>query len=305
MRHFFKVSGFFVLSLCLFADIAWPLDIFIMSSSDIIPYNNCVEGIRESLSEYSLQATNIAEDLEKGRNTLLKISNKNPKVFIAVGPQAAFVLSKQQNIRHRIFCMVLNPLKLLGPEGIYPGISLNIPPQFQIEKIKAAFPKRKKVGVFYNKKSNRPIIDSFKVETTKRGMTLAPFPILSTSEIPAIINSNEFSIDVLLITPDDQINSTKIVKYLIKESLRRKIPVVGYNSWFAKNGALLSFVIDYKNVGKQTGEKAKSILQNFLNDAGIVPPAKIKISVDLKTANKLGVEMAPEIIQQADEVIKQ
>lgn len=111
---------------------------------------------------------------------------------------------------------------------------------------------------------------------------------------------------MLLIIPDEQLGSTKIVEYVIKESLRRKVPVVGYNSWFAKNGALLSFVIDYRDVGMQTGKLAKKMLleEGPLPDIGIVPPEKIKTSVDLKTAKKLGVKISPAIIQQAHEVIK-
>ena len=61
--------------------------------------------------------------------------------------------------------------------------------------------------------------------------------------------------------PDEQINSQKIVEYLIKESLRRKTPVVGYNSWFAKNGAILSFIIDYRDVGVQAGTMAMKLLK--------------------------------------------
>jgi putative ABC transport system substrate-binding protein len=106
--------------------------------------------------------------------------------------------------------------------------------------------------------------------------------------------------------PDEKINSQKIVEYIIKESLRRKIPVVGYNSWFAKNGAILSFLIDYRDVGVQAGAMAAQMIKAGSNTAPerIESPAKIQVSIDLKTAEKLGIQISATSIQQASEVIR-
>lgn len=292
------------LYVCLFSSRAFPVDVSIMSSSDIIPYNTCIEGIKESLDGYDLQTVNIAENVEEGRDALSDIVKKKPKLVIAVGPQAAFVLSSQQSFL-RLFCMILNPVKLLGQEGLFPGVSLNIPPHFQIQKIKETFPERKRVGVFFNKTLNRATVDILADEAKKRDMAIVGFPVESAQEIPAILSSKEYVLDVLLVIPDDQLGSTKIVEYLIKESLRKKIPVVGYNSWFAKNGAVLSFIVDYKNVGAQTAALAKKLLNgSMLDRGGIMYPEKIKISLDVKTAEKIGVKLSPAVIQQADEVIR-
>ena len=109
---------------------------------------------------------------------------------------------------------------------------------------------------------------------------------------------------MLLVIPDVKLKSTKIVEYIIKETLRKKIPLVGYNSWFAKNGAILSFIINKRDIGIQTGEIAKNMLEgNEPINLQIQPPAKVSISINLKTAKKLGVEISQTIISQADEVI--
>ena len=139
----------------------------------------------------------------------------------------------------------------------------------------------------------------------KRGSAVTAFPIRSANDIPGIINSKKFSIDLLLIIPDRLIKSKKIVQYIIKESLKRKIPVAGYNSWFAKNGAMISFVIGYSDIGKQAGIKAKTMLMKHPeNGADIVSPDRIKISINLKIAKKLGITISTDIIQRADEVIE-
>ncbi len=304
MGYFYKTLCCAVLAVCFFSSSAFSIDIFIMSSSDIIPYSSCVEGIKEPLAGFSLQLVNIKEDLAKGQETLQKIIKKQPKCIIAVGPQAAFVLSQFQEQVPRFFCMVLNPERTLGQQGLYPGVSLNIPPGYQIKKIKEAFPERQKMGIFYSPSSNQSIINSFFQEAAG-SVFINTFPVSSAQGIADILNSRQFAVDVLLIIPDKQLGKTKIVEYLIKQCLRRKIPVVGYNSWFAKNGALLSFIVDYKDVGIQTGQMVKKIIQDDVTgELGVSAPANIKISIDLKTAKKLGIAVSPAIVQQADEVIE-
>ena len=281
------------------------LDVLIVSSSDIIPYTACIEGMKGALGGASLEIENIQENIDRAAETIQNTDKKQPRVVIAVGPHAAYSLSRQKTRALRLFCMVMNPERLLKQENLYPGVALTIPSAFQLQTIKSAFTGRTKVGVFFWGKTNQDTIDELTREAAKLDMTIVPFPITSPGEIPDIISSSRFAIDVLLIIPDDQVSSKRIVEYIIKKSLRRKIPVVGYNSWFAKNGALLSFIIDYEQIGSQTARLAKELLSTDPPDnATIVYPEKISISVDLKTAKKLGVTLSETILLQADEVIE-
>jgi len=281
------------------------LDVAVLVSSGIIPYTACVEGIRESLQEYVLYVATMDQDLERGKKLLKDIAEKKPRLIIAVGPQAAYLLGRNYAQYMRLFCMVLNPERLLGKEGLYPGVSLNINPSFQIDTIKKAFPQRTTIGVFYSARFNQPIIDELSGAAARNNAKIVPFTLNSPNDISRVIESEAFSIDVLLLIPDDQLRSTKIVEYIVHEALIRKIPVVGYNTWFSKNGALLSFVVDYQGVGRQTGAQAAELLKGTQQEAGIVAsPEAIKVTVDLKTAGKLGVPIAPAFIQQADEVLE-
>jgi len=279
-------------------------DVFILSSSDIIPYNTCIEGIRQSLGGTSPETITIDQDLEETRKTLQKVKKQQPKYVIAVGPQAAYVLSRDADIVNRFFCMVLNPAKLLGPQNLYAGISLNIPPAFQIEKINEAFPERTRIGVFFNPASNQDFVDELSGHARGLGKQIVAFPVNAQGQIADILRAKGPLIDLLLMVPDENLKSTKLVEYIISETLRRKIPAIGYNSWFARNGALLSFIVDYKQVGIQAGKTVQRLLQQDTPaSAEIVPPDTIHISVNLKTAQKLGITIAPAIIGQAHEVV--
>jgi putative ABC transport system substrate-binding protein len=161
------------------------------------------------------------------------------------------------------------------------------------------------VGVFFSQGENKTVVESLRKEADLQGLAIVGLPITSASDILPAIASKDFSIDALLMIPDEQINSQKIVEYIIKEALRRTIPVVGYNSWFAKNGAILSFIIDYRDMGIQAGTMAMKLLkQGATTRVAIETPARIRVSIDEKTAQKLGIQIAPGAIQQADEVIR-
>ena len=81
---------------------------------------------------------------------------------IAVGPQAAFALAQEQTPGIRLFCMVLNPQRLLSATGMLPGVSLNIAPDFQMRTIRQAFPERKRVGIFYSAASNQETVTALR-----------------------------------------------------------------------------------------------------------------------------------------------
>jgi putative ABC transport system substrate-binding protein len=172
-----------------------------------------------------------------------------------------------------------------------------------MQKIRDTLPGRTRIGVLYTREANQSTVDALAIEAKKNTLTLTAFPVASANQIATTIESKNFAVDVLLIIPDEQLGSTKIVEYIIKEALRRKIPVVGYNSWFAKNGAVLAFAVDYKGVGLQTASLARTLLAGGAQE-GVVFAPPVKISIDAKTAEKLGVQLAPTAIGQADEVIK-
>jgi len=106
-----------------------------------------------------------------------------------------------------------------------------------------------------------------------------------------------------LMIPDPKIYFPRSVEYLLLESLRKRFPVVGLSRLYTKAGALLSFDCDYKDLGRQAGEIALRILDGE-NPADIQPqrPGKIKFSLNLLTAERLGIKIPSVIITEASEV---
>ena len=86
-------------------------------------------------------------------------------------------------------------------------------------------------------------------------------------------------------------------------SLDRNVPVLGFSSEFVRNGALAGLSINPEDIGRQ----AAAIAQKILNHADravpmSVPPDRIRLAVNLKTAKFLGLTLPPDVLGRADEL---
>ena len=281
-------------------------EIIIIKSSDIIPYKKSIEGFKQGFSQGSFSEFSIDEDYkERGRSILDGAVKKGGDLVLAVGPQAAYLLGNYSSSIPKIFTMVKNPEKLFGTGGGFYGVSLDIPVSLQLEQIKVTFPDRKKIGVFFSRENNQDTIDMLLPRVRELNLVMVAIPITSTKEIPDKLKSLQADIDILLIIPDRVIGSEKILKYIIKNMLIKKIPVVGFNEWFAQNGAILAFSLDYEAIGKQTAELAQRIVESQVPIGQFIQePQQVRTIVNLKVAQKLAITVSEDLLMQMGEVIK-
>jgi len=281
-------------------------EVIIIKSSDIIPYQKAIEGFKQGFPDGTYTEYSIEEDFrDTGKSIVARAVKKGGDLIVAVGPQAAYLMNSDSSSIPKVFTMVLDPEKFLGNERLYPGVSLNIPLGFQLEQIRTGFPARKRVGVFYTQEQNQKTLDAILPRARALGLSVMGIPIVSPKEIPELLKSLQSAVDILWVIPDRTIGSEKILKYLLKNMLIKNIPVVGFNEWFAENGAILSFSIDYEAIGRQTGELAQQLLQpGNPPTADLQEPHQVRTIINLKVAQKLSVTVAEELMVHASEVIK-
>lgn len=282
-------------------------EIIIIKSSDIIPYQKAVDGFKKDFPQGTYREYVIDEDVkDKGKLVLTNAVERGGDLILAVGPEAAFLAGTASISIPVIFTMVSNPEKLF-PEGVaaHRGVSLNLPISLQLEQIQSTFVGRKKVGVLYTPEHNQKTLALMTQLASTVGLSVSGMPITSQKEIPELLEASLSGIDVLLLIPDRTIGTEKILKYLIKSMLLKKIPVVGFNEWFAENGAMLSFALDYEEIGKQTAEYARRLLDGKIPPGAFIQePSRIRTIINLKVAQKLSVEISAEMLKRASEVIQ-
>jgi len=282
----------------------FALDIAILKSSDIAAYNQAVEGFRAEIGEAAtLTEYDLVGDVARGRKMARKIRGSEAGLVVAVGLKAAQVAKLEIADVPIIYCMVLDPEKhdLRGPNVA--GISLRVPMERQFSTMRALLPKLKFVGVIYDPDKTGPLIEEARRLAGRSGFELVERQVRSEKELPGALRGLSSRMEALWLVPDSTVLTEDSVRFVLGTSLDNNIPVIGFSSEFVRNGALAGLSISPEDIGRQVGMLTKRTMNgaNSLSPA-TVPPDRIRLAVNLKTAKYLGLALSPDVIGRADEV---
>ncbi|WDN90720.1 putative ABC transport system substrate-binding protein [Desulfosarcina sp. BuS5] len=240
----------------------------VLVSRDIRPYYETVESLNNelvSIGNFRIEEFNIGRYKRKQLNKIADhIKKKKFDICIAIGPEAAFFIWKDIPGLNALKCytMVLAPEKIIGESAENCGTSLNIPPEIQVELISGCFPDINRIGILYDPAHNTDFLNKTLRYALKTDLRIVPLSISSKKNIPSVLKKNWPAIDALLFIPDETVISESIIQYIITESIRKNIPVIGYNRFFYDRGAALAFVIDYRETGIQTARQAAALINS-------------------------------------------
>jgi hypothetical protein len=203
--------------------------------------------------------------------------------------------------------MVFNPSNIIGTRAKnVTGASMNVSVDKTFKLLKQLGPKLQRVGVVYNPAKTGYLVEQAKRAIRETGIQLISRQIQSSREAIKAVESLQDKIDALWILPDETILASEVTRYMLLFSYRNKVPLLGLSERQTEMGALLSLSHgSNKDIGRQAGEMANSILSGT-KPAGIpyATARQVKLTVNLKAARKLGIEIPKSIWQMADNVVK-
>ncbi len=147
------------------------------------------------------------------------------------------------------------------------AIFLNQPLERQIDLIRAALPKHKRLGVIYGP-SSRYAEPYIKVLAKKVGLQLESVMVDSRASVGAALRRLLKRIDVLLALPDPEVYSKKTVFNVLLSSYHNGVPVVGFSKGYVKAGALLALYSTPEQIGRHMAE----VVQQYFNSGQLPPP---------------------------------
>ncbi|MBP1932878.1 ABC transporter substrate-binding protein [Ammoniphilus resinae] len=185
------------------------------------------------------------------------------------------------------------------------GTSDMNPIKEQLELVKKINPDAKKVGVVYNSGEANSVvqIEIAKQAAPELGLELEERAITNSSEVKQAAES--FSgIDAIYVPTDNAVVSALDTVLMVAE--KQKIPVIAAEGDSVKNGALITYGIDYYELGKQTGQMAVKILKGEANpaDMPIETQKDLQLIVNKKAAERFGVTLPQELVDGAAEIIE-
>jgi len=148
-----------------------------------------------------------------------------------------------------------------APGGNITGTSDLTPVAEQFELIHKLFPEAKKVGLLYaSNESNSEIqAQMARDAAAKYSLETQNFTVSNTNDIQSVVESAVGKVDVLYCPTDNTIASgMATVAQICNE---HKLPTVVGEENMVKNGGLVSYSINYKELGRRAAAMAVKILQ--------------------------------------------
>ncbi len=279
-----------------------------LKSADVDVYNEVLEGFKSRFPGSAVSEYDMEGDLQKGKKFLTRLkSGSKPDLILAIGIWALQVVVEEIRDIPVVFAMVLNPTTVIGQEARnITGASMNVPIEQQIALLKKISPHVRRIGVIYDPSKTGFLVKQAERIARDQGVRLVTKAIASSKDSFAALDAMQGEIDALWILPDLTVLAPESVQYMLLFSFRNRIPLLGLSENQARMGALLGLSFESgRDIGSQAAELANEILSG--KSAGELPittARRVRLTVNLKTAGKIGLQIPNEILDRADVVIK-
>ena len=190
------------------------------------------------------------------------------------------------------------------PGGNITGASLDIPLDVQFSYFKQIVPGLKRIGVLYTE-STAPLIPSAKIIAQQLGLTLVPRMVKEPREVPAALDSLAEVTQGLWSVADPVLFDAQSTRYILKTTLRKMIPFMGFSRNVVESGALFALDFDHKAIGFQAGQIINDLIAGKdFSELNVTSTDVIYFHFNEKTANHIKVAIPRDLVAIAKEVYK-
>ena len=279
----------------------------------------CRLGVEDSLKKAGfIKGKNLKIYFENAQGQIVntisiakKFAGKSPDVIVAIATPSAQAIAKSASNIPLVFSAVTDPIgagivkSLKKPGGKITGVSDLSPVDKHLELIKSIIPNIKNIGVVYNsgEANSKTLVNLLKKSAKLNNINVVEAIALKSAEVLTSTRSLINKVDAIYVPTDNTIVSA--FESVVKVGQDAKIPVFAGDTSSVKRGAIAALGFDYYDVGVQTGKMLVDVLNGKkAGDIDVQTVSRLKLSINLKAAKKMGVKI-PKILQiLANEVIK-
>ncbi len=280
----------------------------IVLSRSIAPYVSSAEGTQEVLRSGGVQAIQLHDmggDPTAAGRIVSQVLRQHPRAIVAVGTEATEAMRRQVNDIPIVSSMVVHPERLQAEDGPLFSASMEVSAKEQLSYLKQLLPNAKRIGIIFNPAiQTDAAMDRRKDAAHEQGMELLLHSVSAATDMPEALKALLPNVDILWLIPDETVLSPETVQKVLLETLRYRVAVIAPSLLFVKQGALLAISGDYRDIGRQAGELALTLVSGKRPKASIVEARKSMLYLNLRTAKTLGVTVPASLIQQAEQVVQ-
>lgn len=279
------------------------VEITILKSSDLQAYDEAIEGFKTAspgtaiFVEYDLRG-----DLERGKQLAQRIRASDSSLVVAVGLKAALAAKFEILDIPILYMMILDPIKHHLTASNMTGVLLEIPSDRQLKMMRSFLPTLHRIGLLYDPEKTSTRLKEAETRASAQDFQVQGFPVTTEKDIPQQLRTLLSESDALWLIPDSTVLTDESIRFILESAVARHVPVIGFSSEFTRLGALLSFSVDYGEVGREAGFLARRLLNGEPPlPLKPIPVQRIRITVNQKTARYLGITIPKELEKLIDE----
>ena len=272
------------------------------------------EGFKEGLAEggykegenLTLEYQNAQNSQDNLKSMSEKLVKNSPDLLLGIATPAAVSLANETTDIPIVVTAVTDLVEAkLAESNEAPGRNITgtsdmVPIDKQIQLLLSIVPDAKTIGIMYNAGEANSKIQADLAEKALKdaGVDVKVLTANTTNDVQQVTTSLAKDVDGIYVPTDNTFASAAaVVGEVAKET---KTPIVAGSVEQVEDGALATFGIDYKSLGKQTGELAAKILDGDEKPATtpVETANKLELVVNQKMAHALGIDpesiVAPE-----------
>jgi putative ABC transport system substrate-binding protein len=253
-------------------------------------------------------------DTNRTRALAQELVSLQPDIILAGGTTAALALQRETRTIPIVFATLRDPVaaglveRLDRPSGNITGfasLEATLGGKW-LELLSEIAPGLKRVAIIFN--PDFPAASAYmpSLETVARSLkfTLIMAPVRSDAEIETtIIALGRDPGGGLVVMPDGYTGLHRAP--IISTAARNEVPAVYAQTFFPRDGGLLSYGADQVDPIRRAATYVDRILRGAKpGDLPVQFPTKFEMAVNLKTANALGLTVPQSILLRADELIQ-
>ena len=289
-----------------------------------LPALNAVrDGLKEELASQGFEADKNLKwqwaNAQGNQSTAIQIANKfageAPDVIVAISTPSAQAVAnaalKSAPETPIVFSAVVDPVSaklvenLQQPGGSITGVRTLTPVADHLKLITRITPKVKRIGVIHNagEANSTYLVKLLKEAASKQGLSIVEVAVANSSEVVSTAKSLVGRTDAIYMPQDNTVLTA--LQSVIKVGMENQIPIYAGDSDSVEKGAIATLGFNYQDVGSQTGRIVGRILKGEKpGTIAVELPSKSDLVINPKSAATMGVEIPPDVLKTADQVIE-
>jgi len=290
LRKAIKILTVFF-TILLSASPSYSADVIILGNTRLKPVSEVINGIKETLhhKEVIISIEDINNDLadivrDEGANTV-----------IALGKDALTAAGSLTESISVIYGLLITPPETERKN--ITGVYMTTPVIKYLSLLNTYFPEIKKIAVICMHGVNAHIQFSIKSPSVTYCNAKNPYEFIES------LTTMGKDIDALLLLPERDLITARVLERLYIFSFRENIPILGISEKYVKTGSLFSLGFDTSAMGQQIGKLANKVITNK-SAAGLlaVPPDNFHLYINRKTSETMNINIPPELAKIARKV---